>query len=386
MEGPEALAMPATPPPPPMVAATLDYYRNNACSPKPAPCLPVSIRYAQQHPARSVLPSSGLAIAVTVSSPRRHSVIDVKLYRQTSERNSGERNPGSDGRCRDSADWPQHKAMNHILEEDPQNDKHAGEQDAANTRNPRSREISVPMLHVQQPLIGFDGPAAVEIHNPLDPRYLGSIPCSFTTQKLQEWGDVYLGNKSTADAFVRAVPIPQSRRTSAQLQREHPESPTSPPSPPSPETGLFRVKIMPKDHDRKAFFMQKRFPRRRRVVKDGVNKTTSSRANRAGLEEGLADMIQHCKGSPSTSTSRSSSSPPAVRQEPLPIHIEYALYRAPLLAAILLSGHVGKGDTVEVPMPYPEVWAEVVVWVYTGRGTMTEILAENVEYLGGQVV
>jgi hypothetical protein len=37
-------------------------------------------------------------------------------------------------------------------------------------------------------------------------------------------------------------------------------------------------------------------------------------------------------------------------------------------------------------MPYPEVWPEVVEWVYTGRGTMTEMLAENVEYLGGQIV
>lgn len=46
------------------------------------------------------------------------------------------------------------------------------------------------------------------IHNPLDPRYLGNIPFSYTTDKLRQWGAVYLNNTATADAFVRAIPLP----------------------------------------------------------------------------------------------------------------------------------------------------------------------------------
>ena len=48
------------------------------------------------------------------------------------------------------------------------------------------------------------------------------------------------------------------------------------------------------------------------------------------------------------------------------LDIEYAIYRVPLLGAILLSGFVRKGDTVEVPVPWPEVWGETVGVIYTG--------------------
>jgi len=69
------------------------------------------------------------------------------------------------------------------------------------------------------------------------------------------------------------------------------------------------------------------------------------------------------------------------------IDIEYALYRAPLLAAILLSGHVRKGDTVEVPVPHPGVWKAVMEWVYTGRGCVVDdkMLTDNLQYLGARL-
>jgi hypothetical protein len=65
--------------------------------------------------------------------------------------------------------------------------------------------------------------------------------------------------------------------------------------------------------------------------------------------------------------------------------VEYALYRAPLLAAILLSGPVRKGDTLDVPVPHPEAWLQVVEWIYTGKGADVREVRENVEYLGGRV-
>lgn len=69
----------------------------------------------------------------------------------------------------------------------------------------------------------------------------------------------------------------------------------------------------------------------------------------------------------------------------LPLHIEYAIYRAPLLGAILLSEFVQKGDTVEVPVPWPEVWEETVVAIYTGAAQRDNIAGRvraNLMFLG----
>lgn len=67
--------------------------------------------------------------------------------------------------------------------------------------------------------------------------------------------------------------------------------------------------------------------------------------------------------------------------------IEYALYRAPLLAAVLLCEHVKRGDVVEIPLPFPEVWEEVVEWVYMGSAgaEVSAKVRETVEYLGGKI-
>ncbi len=51
----------------------------------------------------------------------------------------------------------------------------------------------------------------------------------------------------------------------------------------------------------------------------------------------------------------------------------------------MLSGHVRKGDTIEIPCPYPEAWAETVGWIYTGKEVVGEKARENLEYLGGRV-
>lgn len=69
------------------------------------------------------------------------------------------------------------------------------------------------------------------------------------------------------------------------------------------------------------------------------------------------------------------------------LDIEYALYRTPLLAAVLLCEHVERGDVVEIPLPFPEVWEEVVQWVYTGDSGagVSDKVRETVEYLGGRM-
>lgn len=55
---------------------------------------------------------------------------------------------------------------------------------------------------------------------------------------------------------------------------------------------------------------------------------------------------------------------------------------------MLLCEHVKRGDVVEIPLPFPEVWEEVVEWVYTGAGAdadVSEKVRETVEYLGGRI-
>lgn len=67
---------------------------------------------------------------------------------------------------------------------------------------------------------------------------------------------------------------------------------------------------------------------------------------------------------------------------------EYALHFLPILAALLFSGHVCKGDKIDLPVPHPEAWEDVLKWVYVG-GDVNEIseeVRENVAYLGGEVV
>lgn len=51
----------------------------------------------------------------------------------------------------------------------------------------------------------------------------------------------------------------------------------------------------------------------------------------------------------------------------------------------MISGHVKTGDTIDLPMPYPEVWTQTVAYSYTGRGELTEAMKQNILHLGGTV-
>lgn len=69
----------------------------------------------------------------------------------------------------------------------------------------------------------------------------------------------------------------------------------------------------------------------------------------------------------------------------LGVDIAYARSYLPALAAIMLSGHIKTGDSIDLPMPYPEVWAQTLTYVYTGEGEVTEPIRHNILHLGGQV-
>jgi hypothetical protein len=56
-----------------------------------------------------------------------------------------------------------------------------------------------------------------------------------------------------------------------------------------------------------------------------------------------------------------------------------------VLAALMLSGHVRRGDVIDIALPCPEAWSDTVSWVYTGRGPLMRGVRENVEFLAGTV-
>jgi hypothetical protein len=50
----------------------------------------------------------------------------------------------------------------------------------------------------------------------------------------------------------------------------------------------------------------------------------------------------------------------------------------------MLSGHVRKGDTIDLPMPYPGCWHDVITYIYTGKGAVTASMSENILFLAGR--
>jgi hypothetical protein len=65
--------------------------------------------------------------------------------------------------------------------------------------------------------------------------------------------------------------------------------------------------------------------------------------------------------------------------------MEYALHYLPVLAALMFSGHVRKGDAIDLPIPNPWAWREVLSYIYTGQGVVTPTMKENILYLAGRV-
>ena len=68
--------------------------------------------------------------------------------------------------------------------------------------------------------------------------------------------------------------------------------------------------------------------------------------------------------------------------------MDYAILSFPVLGLLMLSGHIRKGDQVDLPLPHPEAWSEAVIWAYTGQSPeegLSEGARANVLYLGGTV-
>ena len=64
--------------------------------------------------------------------------------------------------------------------------------------------------------------------------------------------------------------------------------------------------------------------------------------------------------------------------------LRYARAHLPVLAALILSGHIRTGDIVDLPMPHPEAWASTMAYIYTGQGELTDAVKQNILHLGGK--
>lgn len=130
------------------------------------------------------------------------------------------------------------------------------------------------------------------------------------------------------------------------------------------KAGSVRVKITPNCDDTASFHMvckQGSEDRDCRPSLDTVveeNDTDEKARDNGDDEEGEE---QDDEGQRSTETDSFAASPP------MPLHVEVALARAPLLGKLLLSGHVFRGDQIEIELPHPEVFPDVLRWMYTGR-------------------
>jgi hypothetical protein len=65
--------------------------------------------------------------------------------------------------------------------------------------------------------------------------------------------------------------------------------------------------------------------------------------------------------------------------------VDYALKYLPILGAIMLSGYIRRGDTIDIPLPHPEAWSDTIAYVYTGAGEASDAIRANVAFLAGTV-
>ncbi|KAI1464398.1 uncharacterized protein F4812DRAFT_443279 [Daldinia caldariorum] len=283
-------------------------------------------------------------------------------------------------------------------------------------------------------LMSLDGPASMRaqhqvrnhsyssmeyLTSPNSPRWDATMRLR---NQLRNWGHVYLGNSKMADAFIIA----------RSLRQHNCHSPTSPPfaklPPLPPPTAAaagggappnkrltVRAIIRPQSQDRPAFLIQRNFDIEElratipdpppahapamKGVSDGPRSPAGFMSRKNGVPASTAPPPSLLLLSLSSSQSRPRRSSVAGRSDAsaldleslirdgkaIPMHLPYARAYLPVVAALLVSGHICEGDVVYLPMPHAEAWPATVRYVYTGQGELTEAVRENILYLAGKV-
>jgi len=172
------------------------------------------------------------------------------------------------------------------------------------------------------------------------------IPRPYVLKRLLDLGQYFVGHDTTAQAYVQAIQMNE-------------------------KTSLYKVEVVPKDAHVEPY----------RLVKRHKSSESSDDSDATPPPESPVHISDSDDEEDYTSPR-------------LPVHVEYAVYRLPLLGSMLLSGQVFCGDTLRIPLPYPEVWTAVVGWMYTNKVVrlpgvnirdQAEMVRECIEFLGGRV-
>ena len=184
------------------------------------------------------------------------------------------------------------------------------------------------------------------LHTPIPNPFatLNNVPRPYILRRLLDLGPYFVGDESTAQVFVEAVPMNEKNL-------------------------LYKVEVVPRDTESEPFRIVKRHK-----YNEASDDSDSTPPPESPTEPNDDEM--------------------AYTSPCLPVHVEYAVFRLPLLGSMLLSGQVFCGDTLKMPLPYPEVWTAVVGWMYTNKVILlpglnvhdqAEMVRQCIEFLGGRV-
>jgi hypothetical protein len=173
---------------------------------------------------------------------------------------------------------------------------------------------------------------------------LNNVPRPYILKRLLDLGPYFVGHEETAQVYVEAIPM-------------------------NDKNPLYKVEIVPRNTETTPF----------RIVK------------RHKYESSDSDATPPPESPPSDTFNDDDLE---YTSPALPVHVEYAVFRLPLLGSMLLSGQVFCGDTLKMPLPYPEVWTSVVGWMYTNKVVrlpglnvhdQAEMVRDCIVFLGGRV-
>ncbi|RDL42353.1 uncharacterized protein BP5553_02332 [Venustampulla echinocandica] len=207
------------------------------------------------------------------------------------------------------------------------------------------------------------------------------VPFLYIHDRLRDWGSVYLGNVATADVFVNAVSLRLPSMTSVSEEEAEAKSASS-------NLVTIRARVLPKAKERKPFIIQRQFDideLRKSIpsIPRSKSEEPTPRLRRSSRHRRTAALQAGNGGQRRNSEYRHEEKLSSLGKGAVPLHVEYALHYLPVLGALLLSGHVRKGDSVDLPIPRPEVWPEVVSYIYTSQPALTAAMKENILFLAG---
>ncbi|KAI0126789.1 hypothetical protein BJ170DRAFT_419054 [Xylariales sp. AK1849] len=243
-------------------------------------------------------------------------------------------------------------------------------------------------------------------HFPPLPAAPRSQPVAETRDQLRMWGHVYYGDAKTADAFVIARSLRRQSISSLDETASAGLRKFGSPQRRIPNRLTVRAIVRPRALERQSFLMQRNFDldELRATVPD-ISSPSSLSVSSTGIQHhpstsGLrisprpyigarrpssiksADLLYGQGSTASVSVDHAS----LIRDaKAVPVHLRYARGYLPILAALLVSGHVRERDIIYLPLPHAAAWPQTVRYIYTGQGELTEATRENILYLAGKV-